>query len=409
MTMSEIHLPARAARAVLLHAQGLEPAPSHAATREDVLAAIRRMEVLQIDTIHVVARSPYLVLWSRLGAYEPRWLDEQLAEGALFEYWAHEACFLPVASHALLRHRMEDANSMRWKYSADVLGARRDDAERLMVHIREHGPVRSADFARTDGRGGGWWEWKDEKRLLESLFTAGEVMVARRERFQRVYDLRERVLPGWRDVPTPSREDAVRELVLRSVRALGVARLRWVPDYFRLRGAEARAAATKLADEGRLLRVRVEEWDEEGLAHPDRLPLLERAAAGEVQATRTTILSPFDPVVWDRARALEWFGFDYRLECYTPAAKRRWGYFVLPILHRGALVGRLDAKAHRREGRFEVRALWLEPGVKATAALADDVAAALRACAAWHGTPRVEVARAEPAAMARLLATRLRG
>jgi uncharacterized protein YcaQ len=157
------------------------------------------MGALQIDTINVVARSPYLVLWSRLGAYDPKWLDELLTEGAIFEYWSHEACFLPVEDFALYRHRMLNAESLGWKYSRAWVEAHRAEIERLLEYIRERGPVRSIDFERRDGKAGGWWEWKTEKRALETLFTAGELMIARRQNFQRVYDLRERVLPSWDD------------------------------------------------------------------------------------------------------------------------------------------------------------------------------------------------------------------
>ncbi|HEX2189887.1 MAG TPA: crosslink repair DNA glycosylase YcaQ family protein [Longimicrobiaceae bacterium] len=402
--MGEIRLTRDGARALALAAQGLDARPRKRATKADVLAAIRRMGALQIDTIHVVARSPYLVLWSRLGPYDPRWLDELLAEGALFEYWAHEACFLPTERFPLFRHRMLDVRSMKWKYSQAAM-ERRDEVERLLGTIRERGPVRSADFERTDGKGGGWWEWKPEKRLLESLFTAGELMIARRERFQRVYDLRERVLPGWDDARLPPREAADRALVLDAVRALGVAKARWVADYFRMPKRGTPALPARLAEEGALLRVRVEGWSEPGYVHPDHRGTAERAAAGELRPRRTTLLSPFDPLVWDRGRASDLWGFDYRLECYTPAPKRRWGYFVLPVLRRGELVARLDPKAHRREGVFEVRSLYLEPGVRATAALVDDLARALRECAAWHETPEVAVRASDPPE----LAARLRG
>jgi uncharacterized protein len=381
----------------MLAAQGLDRRPRRRATKADVRAAIQRMGALQIDTIHVVARSPYLVLWSRLGDYEPHWLDELLAEGALFEYWSHEACFLPVEDYPLYRHRMLDPQSMRWKYSHAFLERHADEVRRLLDRIRENGPVRSADFERRDGQASGWWEWKPEKRMLEYLFTAGELMIARRERFQRLYDLRERVLPGWSDAHLPSREEALRGRVLRAVRALGITRAGWVADYFRMAKPETAAEARRLAAVGELLPVRVEGWDEPGYVHPDHAALAERAAAGRVRPTLTTLLSPFDPLVWDRRRALELFGFDYRLECYTPAPRRRFGYFVLPILRRGALVGRLDAKAHRREGRFEVRALYLEPGVRPGEALARDLAGALRECAAWHGTPEVDVRDVDPA------------
>jgi uncharacterized protein YcaQ len=356
--------------------------------------------VLQIDTISVVARSPYLVLWSRLGAYDPRWLDALLAEGKLFEYWAHEACFLPVEAYPFFRHRMLDPHSMGWKYSHGWIDRHPEQAERILAHVREHGPTRSADFERAYGKSGGWWGWKPEKRALESLFTAGELMIARREGFQRIYDLRERVLPGWDDARTPSREEARRALVLRSVRALGVAPARWVADYYRLEKKLIPDLVRRLAGEGELITVEVEGWKDPGYVHPDHLPLARAAAAGEIRPSLTTLLSPFDPIVWDRARGSELFGFDYRLECYTPAPKRVYGYFTLPILHRGALVGRLDPKAHRKEGVFEVKAVYLEPRTRVTKTLVADVARAVRECAAWHGTPEVVVRRSDPPRLA---------
>jgi hypothetical protein len=265
--------------------------------------------------------------------------------------------------------------------------------------------VRSRDFARTDGKSGGWWEWKPEKRALEMLFTAGELMIARRENFQRVYDLRERVLPSWDDSRLPSIEETERELALKAVRALGITRARWVGDYFRTDKRATAALVRNLGDEGRLLKVRVEGWDDDGggdaYVHPDNLRLLE--AASKKRPALTTLLSPFDPLVWDRARAREMFGFDYRLECYTPAARRRYGYFTLPILRRGALVGRLDAKAHRKERYFEVKALYLEPGIAASEELAADLAGALLECAAWHCTPEVKVQRSNPAKLLALM------
>ncbi|HET6231923.1 MAG TPA: crosslink repair DNA glycosylase YcaQ family protein [Longimicrobiaceae bacterium] len=395
-----VSLTAAAARELLVAAQGLDRRPRRKAKKADVLACIRRMGTLQIDTISVVARSPYLVLWSRLGAYPPRWLDELLAEGKLFEYWAHEACFLPIEDYPLFRHRMAQASSMGWKYAGALVRERPETVARLLEHVRELGPVRSSDFERTDGQPGGWWEWKTEKRLLEALFTSGELMIARRQAFQRVYDLRDRVLPGWNDAPAPTAEEAHRALVLKSVRAMGVAPARWVADYFRLPKTTSRAIPARLADEGLLLQAEVEGWDGEAYVHPDNLALAESAAAGAIRPKLTTLLSPFDPLVWDRARALDVFGFDYRIECYTPQGKRRWGYFVLPILRRGRLVGRLDAKAHRKDGLFEVRAIYLEPGVRATDALVADVAGAIRECAAWHGAPDVAIRRSDPPELA---------
>jgi uncharacterized protein len=407
--MSEFRLSLQAARNLHLASQGLLALPRRKAVKDDVLAAIRNMGALQIDTIHVVARSPYLVLWSRLGAYPQAWLDELLAEGKLFEYWSHEACFLPVEDYGLYRHRMIDPGSLGWKYSAKWLEQHRDTVEAVLRQIREHGPVRSADFKRTDGKGGGWWEWKPEKRSLEILFSAGKLMIARRQNFQRIYDLPERVLPAWDDATMMPAIDATRRaLLLKAVRALGLAKSSWIGDYFRTAKSKPVPDPESLVAEGALLRASVEGWPAPVYVHPDRLPLLEAAAAGVLKATATTLLSPFDPVVWDRKRAIELFSFDYKLECYTPEAKRQYGYFTLPILRRGQIVGRLDAKAHRADGVLEVKALYLEEGLAPTERFATDLAQALRRCAAWHGTPDIDVRRTEPRGFDAMLRSALR-
>lgn len=377
------------------------------ASKADVLAAIRTMGALQIDTIHVVARSPYFVLWSRLGHYEPAWLDELLAEGSLFEYWSHEACFLPIEDYGLYRHRMIDPGSMGWKFSAKWMREHREEIDALVAHISACGPVRSSDFKRTDGKGGGWWEWKPEKRSLEVLFTAGVLMIARRHNFHRIYDLAERVLPGWDDARMPGIDETRRTLLLKAVQAMGVAKAGWIGDYFRTAKSKPVPDPETLASEGALIKVLVDDWDAPAYVHRAHEHLLQTAAGGALKPGLTTLLSPFDPVVWDRKRALELFGFDYRLECYTPEARRRFGYFTLPILHRGALVGRLDAKAHRADGIFEVKALFLEPGVRLTQRLAGELAAALDRCSDWHGTRRVAVGRCDPRAFGPMLKSAL--
>ena len=385
------------ARIVMLAATGLMRRPRRRATKAEVLECIRQMSVLQIDTISVVARSPYFVLWGRLGDYDPRWLEELLAEGQLFEYWSHEASFLPIEDYELYRYRMLDPPAMGWKYSHAWLERHQSEIECVLARIREHGPARSADFARTDGKASGWWEWKPEKRALEYLFTSGELMIARRQNFQRLYELRERVLPAtWDDAQTPPRAEALRQLALKAVRALGVTAARWVADYFRTGKRETETLVRELADAGELLTVRIKEWEEPAYVHPERRELIEAAARGRLRPSLTTLLSPFDPLVWDRARARAMFDFDYRLECYTPAAKRRYGYFTLPILWRGALVGRADAKAHRTDKVFEVKALYLEPGVAVTNEFVVDLSRALQECAAWHRTPEIVIRQTAP-------------
>lgn len=384
------------ARALMLAAQGLNPRLDRPAEKTDVLEAVRRMGVLQIDSISVVARSPYLVLWSRLGPYEPRWLDDLLEEGALFEYWSHAACFLPIEDYGLYRRLMLEGTEKTISW----MRAHPEAIEHVMARVEE-GPVRSVEFERRDGKAGGWWEWKPEKRALEHLFAAGELMISRRDpNFHRVYDLRERVLaralPGWEDALAPTHEEVRRAFALKAVRALGVAVARWVPDYFRTPKRGGAGLLAELAEEGALLRARIEDWDEPAYVHPENARVAETVLSGGLEPSLTTLLSPFDPVVWDRARALELFGFEYRIEVYTPAARRRYGYYSLPILHRGALVGRLDAKAHRKEGVFEVKALHLEPEVPVDEDLVVGLAGALDECAGWHGTSETVVRRSDP-------------
>jgi uncharacterized protein YcaQ len=234
--MDEVRLTRAAARALHLHAQGLLAPVRRRPRRYDVPAAVARMQLLQIDTISVVARSPYLVLFSRLGEYDPAWLDEALAEGSIVESWAHEACFAPMADYPLLRaHLASKAHHWALRHADRQQRENAAGMQRVLARIRDEGPLRSSDFDTAE-RTGGWWGWKDEKRWLEALFARGELMVARRERFQRVYDLAERVLEraGVDPLVAAAAPDtaAVRQtLVERSVRALGIARADRIADY----------------------------------------------------------------------------------------------------------------------------------------------------------------------------------
>jgi uncharacterized protein YcaQ len=386
------------ARRLLLAAQGLSAPPSQPACKSDVLQAIRRIGALQIDTISVVNRSPYFVLWSRLGSYDPAWLDELLAEGALFEYWAHAACFLSIEDYPFYRGRMLERlvqYAPGWD-TVRILEKHSALREAILDRIRAEGPLGSSDFESAERRAlAGWWNWRDEKFVLEALFDTGELMIARRRNFQRVYDLRERIMPGWDDANLLPKEEVERTLTLRAVRALGVATAAWARDYFRISAAATSAALKTLAREGLLKPARIEGIQGVAYIHPDDIE-----SAGQAASDVTRLLSPFDPIVWDRRRALELFGFDYRIECYTPAPQRRYGYFSLPVLRHESLIGRADAKAHRKEGIFEVRNLHLEPGIEASDELLADVAATLQACAVWHRTAAVTVARSDPPSIA---------
>jgi len=399
-----------------LAAQGLLHAPKRRARRDDVLAAIQRMRLLQIDSIHVVARSPYLVLHARLGDYPPAWLEEMLDAGRIAECWAHEACFVTASDIGFHRAWRAQAESLHW---ADRSASRARDTHLREMHdllerIRHSGPVRASDFGRTERGVSGWWDWKPEKRWLEAWFASGELMVTRRERFQRVYDLAERVLakldPPWEQAAPAHTRDALRErFILDSVRALGIAQARWIADYFRLKPSVDASELQPLLATGKLLSVKVTGWEQPAYVHADHAPWLEQARQGKLRATHTALLSPFDPVVWDRARARELFDFDYTIECYVPAAKRRYGYYVLPILHRGRLVGRLDAKAHRAQDVFEVKALFLEEGTTPSARMLQELAQAISATAQWHGTPKLRLGRCRPASVATALRALWRG
>ena len=403
------------ARALHLAAQGLLTPPVKSATPLALRKCITQMQLLQIDTIHVVSRSPYLVLYSRLGQYPRHWLEEALAQGHIFETWAHEACFAPAAD--LLAHRAyNQATRRHWGLASAqrTHAQQRGHLDKLLAHIETKGPVKSSDFERKDGGGGAWWGWKDEKRWLEALFATGELMVARRESFHRVYDLSHRVAPAALAAEALAREhvlDAAAhaqglhlQFTEQAVTALGVTQARWANDYFRQKPRLKDADLNALVDSGTLLRVEVEGWALPGYVHRHNKALLKKAAAGQLKATHTTLLSPFDPVVWDRERGSTLFDFEYRLECYTPEPKRVYGYFVLPILCCGELIGRLDAKAHRVDGIFEVKALHIQPGRKWTPEQIAAVAQAIADCARWHDTPSVQITQTQPVGLRTALA-----
>lgn len=387
--MSLPQLSLSAARNLHLAAQGLLKKPRRRAQPADILSTVQRMSLLQIDTINIVARSPYLVLFSRLGNYQPQWLDNALSQGELMEYWAHEACFLPRSDFALVRHRMLSPDKMGWKYRQEWMNEHAAEIERLIAHIQENGPVRSADFEHPRKGASGWWEWKPHKRHLEGLFTSGKVMVVERRNFQRVYDLTHRVMPHWDDQRDLLTQEAAETVMLEnSARSLGIFRPQWLADYYRLRQPMLKPVLERWQHERIVTPVCVEKLGEMWL-HNALLPLLPQAEEGKLQATHSAVLSPFDPVVWDRKRAEQLFDFSYRLECYTPAPKRQYGYFVLPLLHKGQLVGRMDAKMHRKTRILEIIALYLEDGVKVTATLEKGLTAAISDFAAWQGAREV--------------------
>ena len=394
------------ARSLTLASLGLLTPPTQPAIKSDLLSVIRRIHNLQIDTISVVARAHLHILWSRLGSFDPSWLDELHSEGALFEYLAHAACYLPIEDYPIYRSIMQQ-KFMGWKNIQTWGEQNQSTVNEILDYIQHNGAVKSADF-KNGGSRGGWWDWKVEKAALEYLYYRGDLMIARRQGFQRVYDLRERVLPNWDDTQLPSSEDTLRAQVLMTVKALGIARTDWIAPYFYLPQKDTAAILPSLVDEGQLLPVFIEGLNgKTAFVHQENASLLAQALSGQLDATQTTLLSPFDPLLTDRARTNQLFDFDYHIECYTPAPKRKYGYFALPILHRGRLVGRLDAKAWRKEKHLQVIKIFLESGEPLTDILLSDLAETLQAYAAWQGLQTIAVDWSDPAALAPALNTLL--
>ncbi len=390
-----IKLTDEAVRAAMLAAQGLLTPPISPVTKDEVLPTIRRMGYLQIDTIHAVHRSHHLVLWSRLGnGYDPAWLGKIHSKGHLFEYYAHALCYLPIEDYRIFRGLMlyDDRTGNHWQGWAE---SHPEVVERVRSTIKVGGPVCSSDF-KSKTVSMGWGNVKEEKLALSRLFSAGELMVPYRENFQRYYDLRERVLPDWDDANAFDFETARKALLLKTVSALGAAREDWVTAYYYFPKTGLPDDLAELVEEGKLVRGRVEDWESPIYIHPEQLKLVEKAIQGEITPSHTTLLSPFDPLVSDRERALSLFDFDYRIEAFTPAKDRKYGYFCLPILHNGRLVGRLDPKAHRKEKRMEIKNIYLEAKVEVNDNLVKALKKTLLNFTSWHGMEKLEITAAEP-------------
>ncbi len=375
------------ARRIALAAQGFgERRPAGPIDRRNLKRFLARNGLLQMDSVNVLVRAHYMPLFSRLGAY-PRELIDDNARGRkrlMFEYWAHEASLLPMELQPLMRWRMERAARGERVYGGLVRYGREraDYIEGIRKEILSRGPVAASDFDGQRGQGG-WWGWSEAKHALEWLFWTGKVTTAeRRPSFERVYDVPERVLPAAvMAQPTPSDADAIRELLRISAKALGVATAADLRDYFRLPPEDLKARLPELVETGELLTVKVDGWSQQAFLHRDaRMPRRIEAQA---------LLSPFDPVVWERSRAERLFDFRYRIEIYTPVEKRVHGYYVLPFLLGDTIAARVDLKADRQAGVLRVLAVHREP--QAGAHVAEALAAELRSMAGWLGLERVDV------------------
>jgi uncharacterized protein YcaQ len=338
-----------------------------------------RVALVQIDSVNVLSRAHDLPGFARLGPYDRDALDRaaHYAPRRLFEYWGHEASLIDVELQPLLRWRMERAYRTAWGGMRRIAQEKPHLLEDVLDQVRDRGPIAARELdGQRPRKSGPWWDWSDSKKAIEMLFWGGEVTSARRRNFERLYDLPERVLPREiLDAPTPSEEDAQRELVALAARSLGVAALPELRDYFRLPADVVRPRVDELVETGELLPVEVEDWGVPGYLHRDaRIPRAVDACA---------LLGPFDNLLWERGRVERVFGFRFRLEIYVPKPKREYGYYVLPFLLGDRIVARVDLKADRQAGLLRALAVHEEPG--APAGTQDALRAELELLAGWLG------------------------
>ena len=367
------------ARALALAAQGFDTArPKTKATQRHVDALISRLGVIQIDSVNVLVRSQELPLFSRLGSHNRNAIPKATEQQKLFEYWGHEAAHLPVEIHPLFRWKMEAARLGKAKHWG--LTSFYDDnkafVKRMLKHVEKNGPTTSRELSTRTEKKGTWWDWDEAKVALEYLFLTGQLMSrGRGTDFARIYDTPEHVLPeDVLNAPTPSEHDARKQLLVRSAIAQGVATASDLADYYRQKPTTVKPLITELVEEGELRVVAVDGWTDKAFVH--------RATKLPKQLHATALLSPFDSLVWCRPRNERLFNFHYRIEIYTPKEKRKFGYYVLPFMMNGEMVGRVDLKADRANSKLLVHSVHTEKGIKRST-INDALNNELRTMASW--------------------------
>jgi uncharacterized protein YcaQ len=369
------------ARRIALAAQGFDTArPKTKATQRQVDALISRLGVIQIDSVNVLVRSQELPLFARLGNHNRNAIPKATEAQKLFEYWGHEAAHLPVDLHPLFRWKMDAARTGKvthWGLTS-FYEENKAFVKRTLKHVATNGPTKSRELSTRTEKKGTWWDWDEAKVALEYLFLTGQLMSrGRGSDFARIYDIPERVLPQRViDAPTPNEHDARKELLVRSAIAQGVATMSDLADYYRQKLATVKPLITELVEEGELREVTVDGWTEKAFVH--------RNAKLPKQLHATALLSPFDSLVWCRPRNERLFDFHYRIEIYTPKEKRKFGYYVLPFMMNGEMVGRVDLKADRANSQLLVLSVHTEKGMKRSD-INGALNAELDAMAAWLG------------------------
>ena len=377
------------ARALALAAQGFDtPRPAVKATQRHINSLISRLGVIQIDSVNVLVRSQELPLFSRLGNHDRNAIPKATESQKIFEYWGHEAAHLPVEIHPLFRWKMEAARlgkARHWGLTS-FYDDNRVFVKRMLKHVETNGPTTARELStRTEKRGADkktWWDWDESKTALEYLFLTGQLMSrGRGTDFARIYDTPERVLPAnILDAPAPTEHDARKQLLVHSAIAQGVATASDLADYYRQKPAAVKTLLAELLEEGELRAVAVEGWAEKAFVH--------RSAKLPKQLHATALLSPFDSLVWCRPRNERLFNFHYRIEIYTPKEKRKFGYYVLPFMMNGQMVGRVDLKADRANSKLLVHSVHTEKGIKRST-INDALHTELHAMGLWLGLDKV--------------------
>ena len=404
--------PLAAVRALALHTQGLADPMRRGARPDinDVYSAVERVGWVQIDTLQVVRRAQYLTLWSRLGTYDPDHLDTLLFDDGstspdnnrrLFEYWTHAACIIPLTQYPnvmpMMRRHKSGGAGWRRTWAQDPENSKL--LESIFAEIQVNGPSRPSDFRTERKQSGTWWNWDAAKVALEHLYNVGDLTISNRVNFQRIYDVRDRVLPDWVDRTEPTEHEALSHLLEISMKAFGVCAPVQVGDYFHMKRTESKPIIESLISDGVFVPVRAtlsDRAEHDLLVHRDNLPLLDRAADGDLEPRRTTFLSPFDSLFWAKDRDASFWNFNQVLECYKREPDRIWGYFCLPILDRDRLVGRFDPKLERRTGVLRLKTLYLEPGVRPSNRLASSVARAMRDFMRFHEATDLVIEHSDP-------------
>lgn len=393
-----VNLSLEATRTLAVHRQGLDKRPL-GVNKETLLDTIDKIGLLQIDTINVVARSHYLVMLARVGLYDFTELDALFyPDRKLFEQRAHVACLIPAKDYeyfvpVILARRQEPHRKI------DRLGSSAQEIlDEVLAEINKKGPMASKDFEDQRTEKKGWWDWKPEKFALEILFEQGYLAIDRRVNFQRYYDLVGRVLLAEIDNPIKTLEDWKRWVVLRSLACLGVATIKQIGDYYRQQKTEINSTIQTLVDEDAIVPVCVEGWKEAAYINAGDVTIIEEIKDGLHQSKLTVFLSPFDNLIWDRNRVRDLFGFDYRVELYTPLARkeRQYGYYAMPILHNGQLVGRLDPKVDRQNKTLIIHSIFIEENQSVDERLIAGIVNAIREFMAFHKADTLIIERAVP-------------